>query len=219
MNEIQHYILNDIEPLLLNDAIAVAQDIALEYKFSHIPVVDDGVYLGCLIAEDAESAAPDATVANFKYTLDKFFTLNTTSWFDVLQLFSKNETNLVPVLNAQNKYIGFYELSDCIKILSETPFLSEEGSTIVVEKSIHAYSFSEIAQIIEGNNSKILGFFISNFANETIQLSIKMNTVNMNAILQTFRRYDYDIISDHIDDSYANNLKSHSDYLDKYLNM
>ena len=219
MDEIQQFIINDIQPLALHDAIEIAQDIALEYKFSHIPVVDEGVYLGCLITEDAENATANATVADFKYTFDKFYTLNTTNWFDVLQIFSKNETNLVPVLNAQNQYIGFYELSDCIKIFSETPFLSEEGSTIVIEKAINAYSFSEVSQIIESNNSKILGFFISNFADGIIQLSIKMNTSNINGILQTFRRYDYTIISEHVDDSYANNLKDNSDYLDKYLNM
>lgn len=219
MNEIQQFILNDIQPLSLNDSIQTALDIALEYKFSHIPVVENNVYLGCLIAEDAENAMENSTVADFKFTLDKFFTLNTTSWFDVLQIFSKNDSNLVPVLDANNKYVGFYELSDCIKLLSDTPFLSEEGSTIIVEKSINSYSFSEVTQIIESNNSKILGFFISNFTDGTVQLSIKLNTANMSGVLQTFRRYDYDVISDHIDDSYANNLKNNSDYLDKYLNM
>jgi len=219
MNEIQQFILNDIQPLSLNDSIQTALDIALEYKFSHIPVVENNVYLGCLIAEDAENAMENSTVTDFKFTLDKFFTLNTTSWFDVLQIFSKNDSNLVPVLDANNKYVGFYELSDCIKLLSDTPFLSEEGSTIIVEKSINSYSFSEVTQIIESNNSKILGFFISNFTDGTVQLSIKLNTANMSGVLQTFRRYDYDVISDHIDDSYANNLKNNSDYLDKYLNM
>jgi predicted transcriptional regulator len=219
MNEIQQFIVNDIQPLSLNDSIDIAQDIAIEYKLSHIPVVEDQVYLGCLITEDAEHASANTTVADFKFTLDKFYVLNTTNWFDVLQIFSKNETNIVPVLDAQNKYIGFYELNDCIKILSETPFLTEEGSTIVVEKPISTYTFSEVAQIIESNNSKILGFFISNFTDTTVQLSIKMNTGNLNGIIQTFRRYDYNIVSEHTDDSHVNNLKDNSEYLNKYLNI
>jgi hypothetical protein len=31
--------------------------------------------------------------------------------------------------------------------------------------------------------------------------------------------YNYEIISEHYEDDYINNLKERSDYLDKYLNM
>jgi serine phosphatase RsbU (regulator of sigma subunit) len=41
----------------------------------------------------------------------------------------------------------------------------------------------------------------------------------LNEIIQTFRRYNYEIISDHQEDSYLLNLKERSDYLDKYLNI
>ncbi len=41
----------------------------------------------------------------------------------------------------------------------------------------------------------------------------------MNEIIQSFRRYDYEIISEHFEDNYINTLKERSDYLDKYLNI
>jgi hypothetical protein len=41
----------------------------------------------------------------------------------------------------------------------------------------------------------------------------------MNDIIQTFRRYNYEILSEHHEDLYINNLKERSDYLDKYLNI
>jgi hypothetical protein len=41
----------------------------------------------------------------------------------------------------------------------------------------------------------------------------------LNEIIQTFRRYNYTIVSEHNDDSYINNLKERSDYLDRYLNI
>ena len=40
-----------------------------------------------------------------------------------------------------------------------------------------------------------------------------------NNIIQTFRRYNYEIISEHQEDNYINNLKERSEYLDKYLNI
>jgi len=78
---------------------------------------------------------------------------------------------------------------------------------------------SQISQIVESNNGKLLGLFVSDSNNETIEITIKVTQGSMNDIIQTFRRYNYEIISDHNDDNYMNNLKERSDYLDKYLNI
>ena len=78
---------------------------------------------------------------------------------------------------------------------------------------------SQVAQIIESNNAKILGLFISNVANNKVEITVKISQSGLNEIIQAFRRYDYDIISEHQEDSYLNSLKERSDYLDKYLNI
>ena len=39
----------------------------------------------------------------------------------------------------------------------------------------------------------------------------------MNEIIQSFRRYNYEIISEHQEDNYLNTLKERSEYLDIYL--
>ena len=48
-------------------------------------------------------------------------------WLDVLEVFAKNHTNLVPVLDENNQYKGYYEIEDIIKFFHETPFLKEQG--------------------------------------------------------------------------------------------
>jgi HJR/Mrr/RecB family endonuclease len=55
--------------------------------------------------------------------------------------------------------------------------------------------------------------------NDKVQVYIKVNAENLNEILQSFRRYDYEIISEHTEDNYLQNLKDRADYLDKYLNI
>ena len=133
--------------------------------------------------------------------------------------FCKNHTNIVPVLNQENAYLGYYELEDIVKFFHETPFLKEQGGIIVVKKSISEYSMSQITQIIESNNGKLLGLFISDADLESVQVTIKIALGGMNDIIQTFRRYNYEIVSEHNEDNYLNNLKERSEYLDKYLNM
>ncbi|MNL65952.1 hypothetical protein D3C87_1903510 [compost metagenome] len=78
---------------------------------------------------------------------------------------------------------------------------------------------SQITQIIESNNGKVLGLFVSDSDTESIEITIKVSLGAMNEIIQTFRRYNYEIVSEHHEDNYINNLKERSDYLDKYLNI
>ena len=52
-----------------------------------------------------------------------------------------------------------------------------------------------------------------------MEITVKISQSGLNDIIQTFRRYEYEIISEHQEDSYLNSLKERSDYLDKYLNI
>ena len=47
------------------------------------------------------------------------------SWLDVLEVFARNNSNIVPILDDTNKYIGYYEITDVVKFLNGTPFLKE----------------------------------------------------------------------------------------------
>ena len=76
-----------------------------------------------------------------------------------------------------------------------------------------------ILLLVESNDAKILGLFISNSNEETTQITLKITQSNFNEIIQTFRRYNYTILSEHQEDSYLNSLKERSDYLDKYLSI
>ena len=90
---------------------------------------------------------------------------------------------------------------------------------MIVEKGIHDYSFSEISQIVESNDGKLLGAFISKMDSDLVRITIKVGNASINEVIQTFRRYSYNIISGHQEDSYIESLKDRSQYLDKYLNM
>lgn len=219
MTEITEYINKEVNPILIEDSVEVAQDLFLEFPYSHFPVLEDGVYIGCASADDVELLDSDRKIGEFRYTFERFFVRNTTNWLDVLEVFAKNETNVIPVLDETNTYIGYYEMADIVKCFHETPFLKEDGGVLVVEKTIKDYKMSEITQIVESNGARLLGLFISHSDLEKVQVTVKLSLGGMNEIIQTFRRYNYEIISEHQEDAYLNNLKDRSDYLDKYLNI
>ena len=219
MTEITDYINKDFKPIDSSDTIQIIQDFFSDLDFSHFPVLEGGVYQGSIAAEDVETFDADKKISEYRYILEGFLVRNTTAWLDVLEGFARHHTNVMPVLDENNSYLGYYEINDIIKFLYETPFLKEQGGVIVVAKGILDFSMSEVAQIIETNGGKILGLFISNSTSETVAITVKISIGSINEIIQTFRRYNYDIISEHMEDNYINSLKERSDYLDKYLNI
>ncbi len=219
MTEIKEYINTDFKAINSNDSIMVVQDFFHELTFSHFPVIDEGVYLGCIALDDIETFDSDKKVSDYRYALEGFYARTSDIWLDVLEVFAKNHTNVVPVLDDNNQYVGYYELEDIIKFFHETPFLKEAGGIIIVKKPVLDYSMSQITQIVESNNGKLLGLFISEADVQSVQITMKISLGAMNDIIQTFRRYNYEIISEHQEDNYINNLKERSDYLDKYLNI
>lgn len=219
MTEITEYITNDYKAIDSQETINEVQDFFIDVSFSHFSVLNEGIYIGSIAADDIETFDTDKKVADYKYALEGFFARKNMIWLDVLEVFAKNHTNVVPVLDDNNSYLGYYELEDIVKFFHETPFLKEKGGVIVVEKNLVDYSMSQIAQIVESNNGKLLGLFVSEADAFKIQITIKIAIGSLNDIIQTFRRYNYDIISEHNEDNYLNSLKERSDYLDKYLNI
>lgn len=219
MTDIKNYITNDYKAIDACETIGTVQSFFDELTYSHFPVVEEDIFVGSIAADDIETFDSDKKVTDYKYVLEHFFARTTMIWLDVLEVFAKNHTNLVPILDENNKYVGYYEIEDIIKFFHETPFLKEQGAILIVSKNTIDYSMSQITQIVESNNGKLLGLFISNSDINTVEVTIKISVGSLNEIIQTFRRYNYDIISEHNEDNYINNLKERSDYLDKYLNI
>ena len=219
MTEITEYITNDYKAIDSQDSISAVQSFFDDLHFSHFPVIEEGIYIGSIASEDIQTFDFDKKVIDYKFTLEGFFTRTTTMWLDVLEIFAKNHTNLIPVLDDNNAYVGYYEIEDIMKFFHETPFLKEPGTILIVKKAVVEYSMSQITQIVESNNGQLLGLFVSDLNVQNVEVTLKLSIGAINEIIQTFRRYDYEIISEHQEDNYINNLKERSDYLEKYLNI
>ncbi|WP_317196465.1 CBS domain-containing protein [Robertkochia flava] len=211
--------MNDCLPLLPNYSVAMAGEMFALSTCTHIPVVDNDKLLGLISEEDVEGFDKDKKVNDYLYLLDHFFVRKRTVWLDVLEAFAAGNSNIMPVLDQDGNYLGYYELLDMIGLFRETPFLSEQGGVVIVEKGMSDYSFSEISQIVESNNGRLLGAFISDMHDDITQVTVKVSSSGLDDIIQTFRRYSYNVISGNEDDSYVEELKRRSEYLNRYLNI
>ena len=217
--QIQNHILTNIEVFEVSESLKKVIQFFKDNTYSHIAVADKGRYLGVLNENDLETFEEGKKIEDYRYNLETFFVRKDTNWLDVLETFARNEANHLPVLGENEDVLGYYNVTDVVSVFIDTPFFTEPGGIIIVEKGIKDYSFSEIAQIVESNNTRFIGGFITDIHNDVVQVTIKIGTSNLNEIQQTFRRYNYNILFGTDDDQFLEDLKQRSDYLDKYLNV
>ncbi|MDP5231949.1 MAG: CBS domain-containing protein [Cellulophaga sp.] len=216
---IQSHLINTVPVFKLNDSMENIVRFFKDTTYSHVAISENDKFLGVISENDMEEFNVATTLEDFRYTLEAIFVNKDTSWLDVLEAFSRNEANIIPVLDNDATVLGYYELNTIVSIFIDTPFFTEPGGILVIAKGIKDYSFSEIAQIVETNNTKIIGAFITDTRNDLIQITLKIGSENLNDVIQTFRRYNYNILFGNNDDQFLEDLKERSAYLDKYLNV
>ncbi|CAM1334756.1 CBS domain-containing protein [Tenacibaculum aestuariivivum] len=217
---INDFILEEIKALTLQSTVKSAQSICKNLPITHIPIVENGKLIGCLPESDIQTIEnKEHKLSEYTYLLDNFHSNEKATLLDLIVLFADNDCNIIPVLNKDMNYIGYYELSDILDAFADSPFLHNESETLIISKSKNDYSMSQIAQIVETNKAKLLGFYICSENQDTIQVTLKVITEDINEIIQTFRRYDYTVITRHEDDFYLEELKDRAAYLRKYLDM
>lgn len=217
--QIQNRIINSVPVFEVSETLADVIRFFEETTYSHVAVSENGIYIGSLSENDLACFEADKTIEDFRIDLEFFSVTKETLWLDVLEMFSRNQANILPVLDENQVSIGYYDLEDVVADFIDTPFFKEPGGILVVATGIKDYSFSEIAQIVEGNNARLLGAFITDSQNDVVQITLKIGTLNLNDVAQTFRRYNYTIVFGNSDDQFLEDLKQRSDYLEKYLNV
>ncbi len=217
---VNEYILEEIKPLRLKDSIKSAQKVFENHPITHFPVIENNKLLGSFSGDDIQTLENKEDELNsHAHLLHSFFTDENATVLELLKIFADNDTNIIPVLNEYKEYLGYFDLRDVLDLFSNSPFMVEESETLIIEQLKNVYSMSQIVQIIESNGGQLLGLYISEKKENFIQVTLNIVTNEINEIMQTFRRYDYKIISMHENDMYLKDLKNRSEYLQKYLEI
>ncbi len=218
--DVSEYILNEIKPLHLRNSVEEAKHLFDQFPFTHYPVIENEKLIGSFAEDDVHTSdKSEEELLNYYHFLDLYYATQKDSLLELLLIFSTNNTNIVPVVDEENNYLGYYDLCDILDVFTSSPFFSEDSTSLIVRKLERDFSMSEIAQIVESNGAQLLGSFLSKRESEFVEVSLNVKSLDINEVMHTFRRYNYNIISAIDNDEYMQDLKGRSDYLKKYLEL
>jgi len=190
-----------------------------EEDLTHFPVVEHGILRGMVRCEDLENFPPHTPMRELYHLFENFYATDDNDWTNLFSLFLANESNVLPVLDEHGLYGGVILLEDILMDLSEIQAFTQKGELIRVQKPSEDFSFFQAAQIVETNGGKLLGILLIDENHEGTIIELKVSGGDINQILQSFRRYDYTILSEHEEDTHLQELREHADFLHKYLKM
>jgi len=216
-------LLSDIVPSLHKDDTGTeALNWMDVFKVSHLPIVDKGNYIGLISdAEIFDMPNPDAPIMEQHHVLARPFVRDDKHIFDIMSLLSKCNISVVPVLDYDDKYLGTITLSDLSHEIAHLVSTDNPGAVIELELHVNDYSLSEIAQIVEGNDTKITSLYVREHQQHGfVYVTLKLNRTDVSSVIQTFERYSYKIVQVYSDDSkMASVIQDRYNSLMQYLSV
>lgn len=214
-------ITEEIPPLMHTDTGEKALSWMEEFKVSHLPVLKDGNFVGVVTEGDLLDQS------DLSLTLDKLFqhlprpyAYSGDHIYQVLARISEYKLSLIPILDNEEKYLGCTSVSHLMTLIANTGSIKENGGILVLEMARVDYSMAEIAQIVEGNDAKILSSYIMSSPDSTnVEVTLKINSIELDRIIRTFERYDYIIKASFQKSQHEEDLKFRYDALMNYLNF
>jgi acetoin utilization protein AcuB len=212
---------DEILPLKTSDTCTFALNSMEENRVNHLPVVNERELLGVVAEFDLVNHIDlDEPVGNVKLSLPHALISDNQHVFDVMKMITEMKLSLLPVVDQWNSYIGVITLPNLVKYVTMNASILNPGGLIVLEVAENNYSMAEISQIVESNNVRIIGAFFTTHPDSTlINITLKINDIDLNPVIQTFERYNYTIKATFAEKDDLDDLKERYDALMNYLSI
>jgi len=194
---VKQLINTSVLPLREGDTVELALNWMDDFRVSHLPVSDNETYLGLISeAEIVDIEDRSTTMSVFCNMLAKPFILDTEHYYNAMQVMFDQNLTVLPVLDQKYSYLGVLTREEILNEMGTLLAVRNPGGIIILELNQNDYTLSEISRIVESNDAKILSLNIRPMPESSkLEVTLKVNHINIEAIIQSFERFSYKIIS------------------------
>ncbi len=192
------------------------------FRISHLPIVSGGDFLGLISDVDIfDRNMPEEPVGKYSVALSGPFVYDYQHLYEVVELAARLDLTAVPVLTEKHKYLGTISSRQLIRSFADMAAVKIPGGILVLEINANDYSLSQIAQIIEENDAKILSCYVTSPPDSVkMEVTLKINRVDLTSVIRTFLRYDYVVKASYqSNDRNEDVLRNNYDQFMMYLNV
>ena len=217
----KNLINNNIPRLQLQDSVGKALQLINDFRISHLPVVNDNIFLGLISEDDLLDAENDKLT--IEVLQDSFLSAAVPGNVHFLNAVSNSirfDTTVIPVVLNQNEYVGVITINDLLKTLGNFAGADEIGGIIVLEMERLQFSISEISRIVESNDCTILHLnTTTDSVTGVVTVTLHINKREIASIISSFERYEYDVVYSFGNEKFENEINTNYQNLMNYLDI
>ena len=205
-------ISSTIQPIPPDEDGERALELMNIFRVNHLAIVKNNFYLG--VVSDKEIMNWNSKTEFIEEHLPNLASphvLYNQHLFDIIEVLEKNNLSVVPVLDKDKQFQGVITSRKLLYTIANSAAIQSVGGVIVLQMNNNDYSMTEIANIIENNNTKILSSYVISKKDSTeMELTIKLNKSDISDVIRDLHRYEYNVKA-----SFKEN-DPNTDFLDRY---
>jgi CBS domain-containing protein len=179
-------------PYLKEDfTIEQALDYMNENRVNELPVLVNDEFKG-LVSEnqllDIQDVQPFILPILAEWSIgpdDHFFTM--------IHRMSEHQSSIAVVLDQDRKFLGCVTREDLLDAVSDMTAAHVDGGILLMEMHPRDYTLQQIVRIIEENNAKVMTLFSYQNEKGLMEICIKVDNKDINAIVKSLERFNYRI--------------------------
>lgn len=210
-----------IPPLKISDTGERALLWMEEFRLRYLPVVNETKFLGIISETDIQGLSDKSLyLGHYSLPLDRVFILEDQHVYEAVKFVSHYNYPIIPVLDADQNYTGIITVMDLMESFADLFVVKAPGGIIQLEVNNHDYKLSEIAQLVEANDAHIMSLSANPTRDQSkIEVTIKVNKIDLSRILAAFYRYNYTVKSYYHQSEFSEDLQNRYDSFMNYLKM
>lgn len=181
----------DLLPVRPEDSVNRVLELMDDYKVRHLPLVNGEEFRGLIYEDDLmelDGETPMAALEGRPIAVDIGAHV-----YDIVNAFVTAEVDVLPVVS-EGVLMGMIRPVQVLKFLASKAGWGTPGGVIVLEVAEADLSVAELARLVESNDAKLIASTLSTEPDSNlIQVTLKLNTLDVAPVLATFSRFGYNI--------------------------
>ncbi len=211
----------EVPTLLPGDSGGKAMELMEEHKLNHIPIVANEQYLALIKEDDIlDWDTPDQPLSQsdlLRYSPAIFADGHP---FEAIRLSYDQNLSVVPIVDADNNYIGAVTRETMLSYVAEHSGLESPGGVIVLEIDPLDYRLYDIVRICESEDvSVITTQLFTNKQTGKLELTIKTNRSNLESLAATYERFGIKVLELYSEHTNRGDMMDRYNLLMAYINM
>jgi acetoin utilization protein AcuB len=213
---IHQLISSDIPALHLEDTGDKALQLMQELHLEHLSLIDGDEYKALIKEDDILNwDTPEQPLSSAEFLLNfRPVVYGHLHPYEAIRRAVQQNISVVPVISSENKYLGSVSRVDLFEFLAHNSGLEQQGGIVALDIKPADYSLSEISRICENNDVLILNVQVNSLPEkESMEVIIKTNTKEVQALIASFERYEYNV------KEVFGEMPAHENMLDRYQSL